>query len=631
MDENLGKEDIESLESEEVGESKQRKRLRNIVVGVAIFLLFAYAVSVTRVNLEEPLEPKRQENLVSLIRELAHPDLFSYQTESQSINMSIRMPCPEAVKGSQIESNGRVLTMAPNCASTTQEPVTMIGAGYPPDARGIIAWHPAGATTVRRLSEFRADENGAFQVTFTLPDIRETEEPQRIEIAEIVDRRVTGLSATTIETLQRMLETVLMALMASTLGTILAVPISFLGARNIMEGIGSPLAAVMSAVIALPIGGAVGLLLGRGISSLAQTLSSSVILGLGGFIVVILLMVLVWWLGGRLMGGRRSDIPGWLAWLRVIIATSLGFLAIGLLAQLGLVFGAWLRDILGFFSFIGNFIFVISDLVRVFLPWIIAFLGAGLAAAYGSRLGQETVMRLPENAGRMVQAVLTTIGTAIAIFAILYAVNWICLLGICRRLPQETPDLYITLAVPSLILGLIAGLLSLRVPPKRHVPTGMATYTVTRTTLNILRAIEPVIMGFVLVIWVGIGPFAGVLALMLHSVADLGKLFSEQVENIDEGPVEAITATGANSVQTINFAVVPQIVPHYLAFIFYRWDINVRMSTIIGFVGGGGIGLILFRSTNLTQYRQASVMVIAIALVVTLLDYVSSKARKRII
>ena len=153
----------------------------------------------------------------------------------------------------------------------------------------------------------------------------------------------------------------------------------------------------------------------------------------------------------------------------------------------------------------------------------------------------------------------------------------------------------------------------------------------TRTILNVLRAIEPVIMGFVLVIWVGIGPFAGVLALMLHSIADLGKLFSEQVENIDEGPVEAVMATGANRAQTINYAVVPQIVPHYLAFIFYRWDINVRMSTIIGFVGGGGIGLLLFRSTNLTQYRQASVMVIAIAVVVTLLDYVSSKIRARII
>ena len=617
--------------NEDVGEGKGRKRLRNFVIGLAIFLLFAYAVSVTRVNLEEPLEPKRQENLVGLIRELAHPDLFSYETVSESINMSIRMPCPEEVKGSQIESNGRKLTMVPNCASTTQEPITMSGTGYPADARGIIAWHPAGATTIRRLSEFRADKSGNFQVTFTMPDIRETEEPQRIEVAEIIDRRITGPSDTTIETLQRMLETVLMAFMASTLGTVLAVPISFLGARNIMEDVGSPLSAVMAAIIALPIGGAIGLLLGKEVSNLATSLSSSALLGLGGFVVVIVLMILVWWLGSRIMGGRRSDMPGWLAWIRVILAAALGFLGIGLLAQLGLVLGAWLQGILGFFSFIGNFIYVVSDVVRVFLPWIIAFLGAGLAAAYGSRLGQETVSRLPDSAARILQVVLTFLGTAIVVWGIGYAVNWICLLGICRHVPQETPALYIALAVPALILGLIGGLLSLLVPPKHQVPTGMATYSVTRTILNVLRAIEPVIMGFVLVIWVGIGPFAGVMALMLHSIADLGKLFSEQVENIEEGPVEAIKATGANSIQTINFGVVPQIVPHYLAFIFYRWDINVRMSTIIGFVGGGGIGLVLFRSTNLTQYRQASVMVIAIAVVVTLLDYVSSKVRKRII
>jgi phosphonate transport system permease protein len=138
-------------------------------------------------------------------------------------------------------------------------------------------------------------------------------------------------------------------------------------------------------------------------------------------------------------------------------------------------------------------------------------------------------------------------------------------------------------------------------------------------------------MGFVFVIWLGIGPLAGTIVLIIHSIADLGKLFSEQVENIAEGPLEAVTATGANRLQTISFAVIPQIVPHFIAFAFYRWDINVRMSTIIGFVGGGGIGLALQRATNLTQYRQASVMVIAIALVVIILDYVSSKIRSRII
>jgi phosphonate ABC transporter permease subunit PhnE len=617
--------------SQDEGGSKRRNKLRNIVIGIAVFLLFAYAVSVTNVNLEEPLDLRRQENLVKLLRELARPDFFTHETISQSINLSIRMPCPEEIKASQIQDNGRQLTLSPNCATTTQDVLTLTGTGYPSSARGAVAWHPVGATTIRNLGDFRANEDGDFRISFTMPDIRETADPQRIEVAEIIDRRITGPSDTTIETLQRMLETVLMALMASTLGTILAVPISFLGARNLMEDLGSPLAAVMGAIIALPFGAFAGRLIGGGIAGLADLLADSLAISLGGFILTILVMVLVWWFGGNIIGGRSSAIPLWLAWIRVAVAVLLGFLALGLLAQLGLVFGAWLQDILGFFSFIGNFIYVVSDVVQVLLPWFITLLGAGLAASYGSRIARDSVLKMPENAARIFTAVLTVLGTAIFIFAVGYAMNWICLLGICRLLPQETPALHIALAIPGLIVGFIAAVLSLRIPPKRQIPTGMATYAVTRTILNVLRAIEPVIIGFVLVIWVGIGPFAGVLALMLHSIADLGKLFSEQVENIDEGPVEAVTATGANLLQTINFAVVPQIVPHYLAFIFYRWDINVRLSTIIGFVGGGGIGLLLFRSTNLTLYSQAAVMVIAIAIVVTVLDYISSKVRTRII
>jgi phosphonate transport system permease protein len=138
-------------------------------------------------------------------------------------------------------------------------------------------------------------------------------------------------------------------------------------------------------------------------------------------------------------------------------------------------------------------------------------------------------------------------------------------------------------------------------------------------------------MGIVFVVWVSLGPFAGIMALALHSIAALGKLFSEQIEGIDEGPVEAITATGANSIQRIFFAVIPQIVPPFTAFALYRWDINVRMSTIIGFVGGGGIGFILTQNIRLLRYRQAAVMMLAIAIVVASLDYASSKIRSRII
>jgi phosphonate transport system permease protein len=171
------------------------------------------------------------------------------------------------------------------------------------------------------------------------------------------------------------------------------------------------------------------------------------------------------------------------------------------------------------------------------------------------------------------------------------------------------------------VLGALNGLL---VGIQTTMPFGLIVYNTTRTILNILRSIEPLMMGIVFVIWVGIGPFAGVLALTLHSIAALGKLYSEQVENIDAGPIEALQSTGANRLQTVIYAVVPQIVPPYIAFTMYRWDINVRMSTIIGFVGGGGIGFVLQQQLNLLQYKNAGVAILAIAFVVSVLDFASA-------
>jgi phosphonate ABC transporter permease subunit PhnE len=175
------------------------------------------------------------------------------------------------------------------------------------------------------------------------------------------------------------------------------------------------------------------------------------------------------------------------------------------------------------------------------------------------------------------------------------------------------------------VLGGVGGLLA---GTKANFPIGNVLYTVTRTILNALRSIEPLIMGIVFVIWVGIGPFAGVLALALHSIASLGKLYSEQIESIDSGPIEALQSTGANRLQTIMYAVVPQVIPPFIAFTLYRWDINVRMSTIIGFVGGGGIGFLLQQQINLLRYREAGVAVLAIAIVVSILDYASAAIRE---
>lgn len=162
-------------------------------------------------------------------------------------------------------------------------------------------------------------------------------------------------------------------------------------------------------------------------------------------------------------------------------------------------------------------------------------------------------------------------------------------------------------------------------------PLSMAVYYGMRGFLNILRSIEPLIMAIVFVVWVGLGPFAGVLALTMHSIAALGKLYSEAIESIESGPIEAITATGASRLEVIWYAVLPQVLPPFTAFTVYRWDINVRMSTIIGFVGGGGIGFLLQQWIRLTDFQSAGAAIWAIAVVVAALDYGSRKLRERIV
>ncbi len=114
-----------------------------------------------------------------------------------------------------------------------------------------------------------------------------------------------------------------------------------------------------------------------------------------------------------------------------------------------------------------------------------------------------------------------------------------------------------------------------------------------------------------------------------QSVATLGKLYSEAVESIDPDPIEAVMATGANRLQTIMYAVIPQVLPPFISFTIYRWDINVRMSTIIGAVGGGGIGFLLIQWIRLLDYCSAGIAVWFIAITVAILDYVSAEVRER--
>lgn len=165
---------------------------------------------------------------------------------------------------------------------------------------------------------------------------------------------------------------------------------------------------------------------------------------------------------------------------------------------------------------------------------------------------------------------------------------------------------------------------------------GWLIYTLMRLLFNVFRSIESILMAVLFAVWVGFGnPFAGSLALFLHTIAALGKLYSEQVESVDAGPLEAVAATGARRWQIVIYGVIPQIIPSYLAFTLYRWDINIRMATIIALVGGGGIGTLLFYFKNEVgrledAWNQVGAIIVTIVVVVWLLDYVSARVREKI-
>lgn len=165
----------------------------------------------------------------------------------------------------------------------------------------------------------------------------------------------------------------------------------------------------------------------------------------------------------------------------------------------------------------------------------------------------------------------------------------------------------------------------------RRGPVGTAIYYITRFFFNVIRSYEPLVMATIFALIVGFGsPFAGVLALVIVTTASLGKMFSEAVESIQSGPIEAITATGANRLEVIVYSVVPQIIPDFLSFTIYHWDINVRISTIIGFVGGGGIGYYLSQRINTFEYNKAGTAILAIVIVVWVLDFLSAEIRKKL-
>lgn len=160
-------------------------------------------------------------------------------------------------------------------------------------------------------------------------------------------------------------------------------------------------------------------------------------------------------------------------------------------------------------------------------------------------------------------------------------------------------------------------------PPWVHQPV--------RRVMDAARAINEMVFAMLFIVAVGLGPFAGVLALWVHTTGILAKLFSEAVEAIDPRPVEGIRATGANALEEIVYGVIPQVIPLWVSYALYRFESNVRSASVVGMVGAGGIGVILYEVIRSFQYAQTAAVMLIIIVFVTVIDVLSSRLRKALL
>jgi phosphonate transport system permease protein len=162
---------------------------------------------------------------------------------------------------------------------------------------------------------------------------------------------------------------------------------------------------------------------------------------------------------------------------------------------------------------------------------------------------------------------------------------------------------------------------------------GVSTWlrVATRRFFEFCRTVPDLVFALIFVMAFGLGPMAGVLAIAIHTIGALGKLFYEVVENIDQKPVEGLTATGASWVQTVRFAVLPQVLANFASYLLLRFEINVRGASVIGFVGAGGIGQNLMEAIRKFYYTDVSAILLLIVLTVTAIDIMTEMIRRKLL
>lgn len=614
--------------------SSPRRKTLWIVLGLAAaFVIYAYAFETTEVNLDSITDETRQESLFRVLRALGNPEILTYESIDTNTDLDYRVPCPATgFDPAPIDSEGgATFNVDPTCADPRAE-VTVTGTGFNGNVNVNIYFIPPNGTELR-LDQVRTDTDGGFSEVVRIPN-RPDDQVQTIRVRSrqtvgtvfspvmVQDQdgdlvRSPRWSRNAKQTLEKIIETVFLALLATTAGTLIAVPLSFIAAKNLMRDVRIPALQVALAILGIPVGMVVGVLASNLVSDVLDGLAQSALLY--GTVAIVAGYITYW------LVKRAVPVPGSTTSRGTRILTGLGSGIVVLFAGQSLarsaeIGGAWfaneLPDVL---AFLGRFVATSGDILSTVFTVLAALAGAGIFAIMGSRLGYATGARVGDRVRNTLTILSMAAAGALVALGFGQVIAWL----------YQIANIRSTVVIPLVVGGLVGALIGWRGMVKRQVGAGLSVYYISRTVFNTMRSIEPLVMAIVFVIWVGLGPFAGSLALGLHTVAALSKLYSEQVESINQGPLEAVRATGATRLQTIVYGVVPQIVAPYISFTMYRWDINVRMSTIIGFVGGGGIGFLLQQNIGLLNYRAAAAQMLAIAIVVASMDYISSRLRER--
>lgn len=678
--------------------------------GIPILLIYIIAWNVTDVNMIRLVT--RFNDVRIIFDALIHPDLLTRDTETQAGATTIWIPCSIPPQSTAPGGSSGLPVGIDKVCGTVGDQLVIVGQGFNPNTAGNLYWQEYGGTNEVQVRSGGApvllmtDANGRFVATFPIPAFAgrdgldpnspiingiearfvqevgplKTSENFGVIIGRIAEQPapawLVSLGLARADTMipwfvpGGIFVTIALGLLATLISIIIAAPLSFLGAHNIMGRVrgGSVIYYVARAVFNIT----------RSIDTLIWALILVTWTGLGAFTGLLALSIHSIAAVAKLYSEEVEHIdPGPVEATTATGGNLLQNIRFAVIPQIVPSFLAYslLRwdinmrsaTVVGLVSAAGVGFYIVEAIrkggYREYAAALWAIAAVVLIVDFLSGYWREQILRNEAKASQTAPKPFYKTPRGIfytILFIAAFVISWNLANIDLRKLFEPAPTFgkvlldFISidtsldvweLVIRNLLVTVFQALLATTLGASIALPfaflaarnimgrtrAGVPIYYAARFILSFLRSIEAILYVAIFVFWVGVGSFAGMLALSVTTFGLIGKLFSEAVENIEEGSVEAVTATGANRFQTIAFAVVPQIVPPFISYAIYQWDINIRLATIIGLAGGGGIGQLFSNYVGQLQYHKAGAVILSIVVVVTLMDFASAKIRERLV